>query len=472
VTLTDLQWGGRFASAPEPQLLAFGSSLGDDLILAAFDVQCSHGHVIALERGGLIVAADAAALHAALDRVAGEIVDGTFAAFAQGGAFEDVHGAIDARVRELVPAHAGESLHAGRSRNDQVATTLLLYARERADRGARLSLAIANAFLERAASSLERGSLLAATTHWQPAQPVLFSFWLTAAAQPFIRAAGRFARVKLDASAFCPLGSSALAGSSLALDRDAAARALGFTAPSRNALDSVGDRDVALDLLTAVTRATVAASRPSEEFVIWSTPAFGYAQLDDSAATGSSLMPQKKNPDPFELVRAAGARLIGALGGALATTNGIGLSYHRDLQETKSLIVRGTEHGLAALDAFSRALAHLAFDEARMTAHATTGFTIATDVADALIARGATARQAHRLVGTHVLAAEQAGRALDASDLAALGETAGMDGFTAPLDGPASVAAKRTVGSTSPTAVRDALAASRDDVRTLREALG
>ena len=472
MTTTDLQWGGRFASAPEPQLLAFGSSLHDDLILAAFDVQCSHGHVVALESGRLIPASDAAALHAALDRVASEIVDGTFATFAQAGSFEDVHGAIDARVRQLVATRAGESLHAGRSRNDQVATTLLLYARERADRGSRLSLAIADAFLARAGSALERGSLLAATTHWQPAQPVLFAFWLTAAAQPFIRAADRFARVRLDASAFCPLGSSALAGSSLPLDRDAAASALGFRAPSRNALDSVGDRDVALDLLNAVTRATVAASRPSEEFVIWSTPAFAYAQLDDSAATGSSLMPQKKNPDPFELVRAAGARLIGALGGALATTNGIGLSYHRDLQETKSLIVRGTEHGLAAIDAFSRALAHLAFDEARMTEHATDGFTVATDVADALIARGATARQAHRLVGTQVLAAEQAGRDLDASDLRALGETAEMDAFTAPLDGASSVAAKHTAGSTSPAAVRDAIAASIADIGLLREALG
>ena len=472
MTATDLQWGGRFASAPEPQLLAFGSSLGDDLILAAFDVQCSHGHVVALERGGLVATADAAALHTALDRVAREIDDGTFAAFAQGGSFEDVHGAIDARVRELVPARAGESLHAGRSRNDQVATTLLLYARERANRGARLSLDVADALLARADAALERGSLLAATTHWQPAQPVLFAFWLAAAAQPFLRAAARFARVQADASAFCPLGSSALAGSSLPLDRSAAAQTLGFAAPSRSALDSVGDRDVALDLLTAVTRATVAASRPSEEFVIWSTPAFGYAQLGDAAATGSSLMPQKKNPDPFELVRAAGARLIGALGGALATTNGIGLSYHRDLQETKSLIVRGTEHGLAALNAFSLALTHLAFNEARMTTHATMGFTVATDVADALIERGATARQAHRLVGSQVLAAERAGHDLDASDLRALGETAGMDAFSAPLDGPASVAAKRTSGSTSPVATRETIAASRTESRTLRESIG
>ena len=184
--------------------------------------------------------------------------------------------------------------------------------------------------------ALEDGTLLAATTHWQPAQPVSLAFWLDAAAQGFVRAAARFARVAHDAARFCPLGSSALAGSSLPLDRVAAARELGFAEPSRNALDTVGDRDVALDLLHAAARAVVAASRPSEEFVLWTTPAFGYARLGDAAATGSSLMPQKKNPDPFELVRAAAARTLGTYAGALASTTGIGLSYHRDLQETKA----------------------------------------------------------------------------------------------------------------------------------------
>lgn len=458
-----LQWGGRFAGAPDPALIAFGSSLEDDLVLAPFDVRCSKAHVTALQSGGLLDAAQAEALRRALDIVAAEIETGHFAVFARGGMFEDVHGAIDARVRELAP-EAGASLHAGRSRNDQVATTLLLYARDRATHGARLALGIAHAFEVRALAALESGAVLAATTHWQPAQPVSLAFWLDAAAQGFIRAGERFARVALDAARFCPLGSSALAGSSLPLDRAAAARELDFAEPSRNALDTVGDRDVALDLLHATARALIAASRPSEEFVLWTTPAFGYARLGDAAATGSSLMPQKKNPDPFELVRAAAGRTLGAYTGALASTTGIGLSYHRDLQETKAQIVRGTEHALAALDTFERALGHLHFFEDVMTAKAADGYTVATDLADAMIAGGATARDAHGAVGDRVLQAEREGRPLDGTDLAALG-------IRAPLDAAGSIRAKRTAGSPHPELVAAAVAAAQREIDLIAKGL-
>jgi argininosuccinate lyase len=457
-----LQWGGRFASAPDASLLAFGSSLADDLVLAPFDARCSRAHVAALAH--VLSVDDADALRAALDRVAAEIDDGSFAAWATRRDFEDVHGAIDARVREHAGV-AGERLHAGRSRNDQVATTLLLYARDRARRGALLALDVAALIEDRAESALERRALLAATTHWQPAQPVLLAFWLDAAAQAFVRAAERFARVASDAARFCPLGSAALAGTSLPLDRAAAARELGFGAPSRNALDSVGDRDVALDLLHAATRAAVAASRPSEELVIWATPALGYVRLDDAASTGSSLMPQKRNPDPFELVRAAGARAIGAYAGALATTNGIALSYHRDLQETKAQVIDGTEAALAALDAFRRAFAHVHFNDAATGARAGDGYTVATDLADAVILSGATARQAHRAVGERVLRAEEEGRALDATDAAALGVP------DAPIDALDSVLGKRTAGSTHPDAVAASIAATRDALARMSEAL-
>ncbi|MFN2460121.1 MAG: argininosuccinate lyase [Candidatus Velthaea sp.] len=460
-TGTQLQWGGRFAAAPDPALLAFGSSLESDLFLAPFDVRCSRGHVAALAGGGLLSAADAAALRGALDAVEREIADGSFADFARARAFEDVHGAIDARVRELAESPAGELLHAGRSRNDQVATTLLLYARDRAAQARDVVLAIATELETRAARALRAGTLVAATTHWQPAQPVLLAFWLDAAAQPFVRAASRFIAVQAAASAACPLGSGAVAGSSLPLDRAAAARELGFAMPSRNALDSVGDRDVALDLLHAATRAVAAASRPSEEFVLWTTPAFGYARLGDAAATGSSLMPQKRNPDPFELVRAAAGRASAAYAGALGTTIGIGLSYHRDLQETKALVIAGTEHALAALDAFGRALSQLTFNDDVMTARAGDGYTVATDVADAVIAAGATARAAHRAVGERVLEAEQAGRALEAADAVALGVP------DAPVSALASVSAKKTSGSTNPAAVRDALGATTAQIGAL-----
>ena len=458
--MSSLQWGGRFASAPDAALLAFGSSLAGDLVLAPFDVRCSRAHVAAL--AGVLSQHDSRTLLDALDRVAAEVDDGTFAASATTRDFEDVHGAIDARVRELAGS-AGERLHAGRSRNDQVATTLLLYARDRAQRGVRAALDVAALLEDRAADALARGTLLAATTHWQPAQPVLLAFWLDAAAQGFVRAAERFARVAADAARFCPLGSAALAGSSLPLDRAAAAHELGFGAPSRNALDSVGDRDVALDLLHAAVRAAVAASRPSEELVIWATPAFGYVRLDDAASTGSSLMPQKRNPDPFELVRAAGARAIGVYAGALASTNGVALSYHRDLQQTKAQVIEGTEAALAALDAFRRAFAHVRFDAARTGARAGDGYTVATDLADALILAGATARDAHYAVGERVVLAEEEARPLDGRDASALG----IPG--APVDPAASVDAKRTAGSTGPGATAASIAATRDAIAALSE---
>jgi argininosuccinate lyase len=453
-----LQWGGRFAVPPEPALLAFGSSLEEDLVLAPFDVECSHAHVAALLGGGIITSDTARALDGALEAVAREIADGSFADGARATNAEDVHGAIDARVRALA-GEAGPFLHAGRSRNDQVATDLLLYAHDRAERGRATCVATARALVAQAHEANERGTLLAATTHWQPAQPIALAFWLGALAEMLARAAERFARVASDALRSCPLGSGACSGSTLPLDRAAAAARLGFAEPSGNALDAIGNRDVALDLLHAVARALGAASRASEELVIWCTPAFGYARLDDAASTGSSLMPQKRNPDPFELVRAHAAAANGALAGALGTTTGIALSYHRDLQETKAIVIRAVERGLAALDAFRIALAHVRYDHATMSARAGDGYTVATDLADALVARGVSARRAHELVGNAVSNAERAGRALAAADLDALSEAAGLDApmSRAPLDAAASVAAKRTAGSTAPAEIAERL---------------
>ncbi len=459
-----LQWGGRFASAPDPALLAFGSSLAVDLVLAPFDVRCSRAHVTALLSGRIISQHHADELRDALDHVADEIANGTFERWAHDGGFEDVHGAVDARVRDFA-GKTGELLHTGRSRNDQVATTLVLYARDAATRGAQLTLDIAALCEDRANTALEAQTLLAATTHWQPAQPVLLAFWIDAVAQNFVRAAERFAEVVRDASRFCPLGSAALAGSTLPLDRDAAARELGFEWPTRNALDTVGDRDVALDLLNATARAAIAASRASEELVIWSTPAFGYIRLDDAASTGSSLMPQKRNPDPFELVRAYSARVAGAYAGALASLNGVALSYHRDLQETKAQVIGGVTAGLAALDAFRRAFAHVHFQHDVMTSHAGDGYTVATDLADAVILSGRTAREAHRAVGERVAFAEAEGRALDDSDRRALGVPG------APIDAYGSVLAKRTSGSTHPDAVAASIAATRTAIAALSETL-
>ena len=446
---SSLQWGGRFSAPPDPLLLRFGSSLEEDLVIAPFDVLCSQAHVVALHEGGIISAEAAQALTSALDTVAGEIASGSFAAFARASGAEDIHGAIDARVREIEPT-AGELLHAGRSRNDQVATTLLLYCAERAREGQRLCVQIGEALAAVAHEHLERGTLLAGMTHWQPAQPVLLAFWLCAAAEAFVRDARRFAQVAKQALRTCPLGSAALAGSSLPLDRRAAAAALGFEAPARNAMDAIGNRDVALDTAHAFVRAVSSASRVSEEFVIWCSPAFGYAHLSDEASTGSSLMPQKRNPDPFELIRATSTSLIGQYAGALASTSGIALSYHRDLQVTKAAILAIVERGIAALQAFAQAFAGLTFDSTRMTAVAGEYYTVATDVADALIASGMTARSAHAQIGEAIRESEASGY------------------LPVWPDASASVSGKATEGSTNPNAVASSLAALETELAGLR----
>ncbi len=454
-----LQWGGRFAQEPDAALLAFGSSLEEDMVLAPYDVACSLAHVEALSSGGVVDARIAGALRGALAQVQAEIESGDFARWARSHGGEDVHGAIDARVRALCEGGEGEFLHAGRSRNDQVATTLLLYARARGEEGHTLARGLAERFVACAREELEAGTLLCATTHGQPAQPALLSFWLCAAAEPFVRATRRFACTAADAKRFCPLGSAAVAGSSLALERAAAASALEFEAPSRNAMDAIGNRDAVLDVAHAFVRATVDASRIAGELVTWCTPAFGYVRLSDAVSTGSSLMPQKRNPDPFELVRGIAAELTGSYAGALATLCGLPLSYHRDLQQTKRLSIAIIERGGAALRAFVRAFDGVTFERDHLNAHAADGYSVATDIADALIATGVSARRAHERVGNAVARAEREERALSAADLAELG-------VTAPLAAMQSVQGKRTTGSTNPHEVVKTIAAVEQELRS------
>lgn len=449
---TSLQWGGRFDAAPDAALLAFGSSLEDDLVLAPFDVRVSRAHVAALLAGNVIDGARAVALVSAIERVESEIADGTFAAFAREQQFEDIHGAIDARVREFEP-DAGASLHAGRSRNDQVATTLTLYAANRAARGAQLAITIVRHLKDLAEHELIEETILAATTHTQPAQPVLFAFYLAAIAEPFVRTARRFADVSRSAQRFCPLGSGAVAGSTLPLDRGAASATLGFSAPSRNAMDSIGTRDAVLDVAHAFVRAAADASRVSAELIMWATPAFGYVRLGDRSSTGSSLMPQKRNPDIFELVRGGASELLGLYTGAVASTIGIAPSYHRDLQQTKRMALEVCERGSVLLDAFLRALADTSFDREAMKRRAGEGYTVATDMADDLVRTGVSAREAHSRIGELVSRAER--------------DALPLEGAPSPGQ---SVAMKATSGSTSPKAVRaalDALTSELEEIGTL-----
>ena len=244
------------------------------------DVECSLAHIEALEGGAIVTPEVAGALREALHQVEGEIAEGRFASYARTIGAEDVHGAIDARVRELAGT-AGEWLHAGRSRNDQVATTLLLYVRERTSLAAALTRDIAALMIERARAELDANTILAACTHRQPAQPVLLGFVLAAWCEPFVLAARRFAQVGEEARRACPLGSAAIAGSTLPLERERAALTLRFMTPSRNALHSIGNRDAALDLAHACVRAVVEASRIAEELIAWSMPAYGYVRLGE-----------------------------------------------------------------------------------------------------------------------------------------------------------------------------------------------
>lgn len=448
--MSALQWGGRFSGAADPKLLAFGSSLEEDLVLAPFDVACSLAHVDALEGGAIVTPAVATSLREALHAVESEIAGERFASWARALGAEDVHGAIDARVRE-VAGPAGEWLHAGRSRNDQVATTLLLYVRARAAHASILAQSIATTLIASAEAELDAQTVVAGCTHRQPAQPVLLAFMLAAWSEPFVLAARRFSAIAGEAAATCPLGSAALAGSTLPLDRERAARALGFAAPSRNALHAIGNRDAALDLAHACVRAVVDASRISEELIAWSAPAYGYVRLGDAASTGSSLMPQKRNPDPFELVRGHAAKLVGSYAGALATLCGLAPSYQRDLQVTKSETIAITEDALAVLEAFAGAWDAVRFVRERMEGAALDGYTIATDVADRLIAAGTSPREAHARVGAEVACAETEGRALDAS-----------------VDARASVATKKTRGSTAPAEVREQIASLESELVVLR----
>ncbi|MGB7046923.1 MAG: lyase family protein, partial [Candidatus Cybelea sp.] len=264
---------------------------------------------------------------------------------------------------------------------------------------------------------------------------------------------------------------AALAGSSLPLDRRRAADALGFAAPSRNALDAIGNRDAALDLAHAFVRATIDASRISEELIAWVAPAYGYVRLGDAASTGSSLMPQKRNPDPFELVRARTAAAIGRYAGALGTLCGLAPSYQRDLQVTKSQIIEIVEDSLRTLESFARAFDAVTFVREKMAAGALEGYTVATDLADALIAQGSTARSAHALVGAVVARAESEQRALNADDLSWLAERSGVASLEAPLDAQASIEGKKTRGSTAPDEVRRQLASLESELVELQTQL-
>jgi argininosuccinate lyase len=385
-------WGGRFATGTNPAVERFSASVHFDQALARYDLRLSRAHARMLEAQGLIAATDLSALLDGLDAVEREIEAGTFPFDAS---LEDVHMNIEARLRDTIGEPAGR-LHTGRSRNDQVATDLALYLRDTTRACERGLHELRQVLLARAAEHLD--TVLPGYTHMQRAQPVRLAHHWHAYVEMLGRDAERFrdlrGRLRLS-----PLGSGALAGSTLPLDRHSTARELGFEGPTRNSLDAVASRDVALEFLSAAAIAMVHLSRLSEELVLWSTAEFGFVELADAYSTGSSLMPQKKNPDVPELVRGKTGRVIGNLVTLLTVVKGLPLTYNRDLQEDKEPIFDTATTLRDSLEVTAGAVATLRVDVARMRAAAEDPMLLATDLAEILVREGVPFREAHQAVG-------------------------------------------------------------------------
>jgi len=386
-------WQGRFGGNKQSdELSAFTESLSFDRLLAPDDIACSRAHVLGLERAGLLSAEQTGTLLGALAQVEQELAEGAFE-FRPGD--EDVHTAVERRVTEIA-GDVGARLHTGRSRNDQVATDLRLFTKRSLGEVAKGVIGFQEVLLERAREAGD--AYLPGYTHMQRAQPVLLAHHLLAHGWALARDVDRIAatRRRTDVS---PLGAGALAGSSLPLDPDWVARELGFSARFDNSLDAVSDRDFVAEALFDLALLGVHLSRIGEEIVLWSSQEFGFVHLDDAYATGSSMLPQKKNADIAELARAKSGRLIGHLAGLLTTLKGLPLAYNRDLQEDKEPLFDAVVQIERALDALAGLMATATFDTEAMARAADVPASAATDLAEWLVQRGMPFRRAHELVG-------------------------------------------------------------------------
>jgi argininosuccinate lyase len=455
-------WHGRFEGGPADELLAFTVSLPFDQRLATDDIAGSRAHVGGLVRAGVLTAEERDAVLAGLDQVEQELAAGTFAFVPSD---EDIHTAVERRVTELA-GPAGAKLHTGRSRNDQVATDLRLYAKRALLDDGRRVVGLQEVLLQQAVAAGD--AYLPGYTHLQRAQPVTLAHHLLAHGWALARDVDRLldCRRRLDVS---PLGAGALAGSSIPLDPDGVAADLGFAARFENSLDAVSDRDFVAEALFALTLVGIHLSRIGEEVVLWSSEEFGFARLDDAYSTGSSMMPQKKNPDIAELARGKSGRLIGNLTGLLATLKGLPLAYNRDLQEDKEPLFDSVDQVSLALAAVTGLLATLVFDHQRMATAADTPAAAATDLAEHLVVTGVPFRDAHAIVGGLVREALDGGTPL--RDLVAAHPALGADA-AALLEPGVSVTRRTTPGGAGPAAVAVQLERFRARLRTDEERLG
>ena len=451
----DTLWSGRFDTSPDPAAFEFGVSFGFDRRLFEDDVKGSLAWADALAAAGVLSAADAAAIRRGLEEILDE--GRRHAAFVS-GPDEDVHSFVE---RQLVAriGDAGRRLHTGRSRNEQVSLDLRLYLRRRIALLQRALAGLVEVCVDHAAAS--GGAMMPSYTHLRRAQPVLVAHFFLAHAAALRRDHARLAAAADEADAL-PLGSGAVAGTSYPVDTSALARALGFSRVVRNSVDASSDRDFVAAFLFAASLAMVHLSRMAEDFIIFTGEEHGFFELSDASATGSSMMPQKKNPDPLELVRGKTGRSIGRLTGWMATMKGLPSGYNKDLQEDKEAVFDAEATLAASLAATGAVVSRLSLNAARAE-RAASGLLLATDVADYLVARGMPFRRAHEVVGAMVRRLLSEGRDFSELTLAEWRDASEMFGEDAPQAATAlaSVRARRTPQSTNPEAVAAALAECR-----------
>jgi argininosuccinate lyase len=452
-------WSGRFAAPLDPRVLRFTSSLEQDKRIAVSDVRGSIAHAQMLGRQKILTESERAQIVEGLERIANEIAQGQFPWSSD---VEDVHTAVELRLTELIGAAAGK-LHTARSRNDQIALDLRLFTIDRLNELDAAVVELARALVDRARD--ETDTVMPGYTHLQRAQPVSLAHHLLAHVEAFRRDRARIAEAR-ERAATSPLGAGALAGVPYATDPLSTARELGFERVFRNSIDAVADRDFLVDFVYVAALTAVHASRLAEEIVLWTSAEFAFAELSDEHATGSSIMPQKKNPDVAELVRGRAGRLIGDLTGALATLKGLPLAYDSDLQEQRAPLYDATDVA-PALVALAAVIRGARFDRAAMRRATDRGMLGATDLADHLARRGVPFREAHEIVGRIVRERLGSGRDLDGLTLEDLRrhdkrfEASALDEMRADR----SLAARASPGGTAPARVREALAEAEAALR-------
>ena len=451
---SNAMWGGRFAAGPDAIMEALNASIGFDRRLYAQDIRGSRAHAAMLAAQGIITSKDAEAIGEGLLTVLSEIEGGNFA-FST--ALEDIHMNVEARLKEVIGEPAGR-LHTARSRNDQVATDFRLWVRDQADAAIAGLGALVRALVAQAESGADW--VMPGFTHLQTAQPVTWGHHMMAYVEMFARDIGRFtdARARMNE---CPLGAAALAGTSFPIDRHATAAALGFDRPMANSLDAVSDRDFALEFLAAGSICAMHLSRFAEELVIWSSAQFRFVALSDRFSTGSSIMPQKKNPDAAELIRAKIGRIMGANVALMMVMKGLPLAYSKDMQEDKEQVFDAADNLMLALAAMEGMVRDMTANVANLERAAASGFSTATDLADWLVRElGLPFRDAHHVTGALVALAE--GKGCDLPELTLADMQSAHAGITAAvfdvLGVHNSVASRQSYGGTAPDQVRAQIA--------------